>query len=123
VTLPPWEVVLFDLDGTLADTIPLIVDSYRHATRRVLGTVPATAEIRGWIGRPLVDTFRELEPSRADELVEAYLSWNLANLRTRVQQYPGVSPLLRSLETAGVRSGIVTSKRRESAELTLDAAP
>ena len=47
---PRWSTVLFDLDGTLADTIPLIVASYQHAFRAVLGVVrqegPAAALLR-----------------------------------------------------------------------------
>ena len=58
---PRWPVVLFDLDGTLADTIGLIVASYNHAFRQVMGTERDEAEIRAWIGRPLL----ELRPCRA----------------------------------------------------------
>ena len=44
--------MLFDLDGTLADTIPLIVASYQHAFRTVLAQEVDEARARAWIGRP-----------------------------------------------------------------------
>ena len=49
-----WPTLVFDLDGTLVDTIGLIVASYQHAFRTVLGHEEDEARIRAWIGRPLV---------------------------------------------------------------------
>jgi len=119
VNQPRWPVVLFDLDGTLADTIALILGSYAHATRTVLGRAASDEESRGWIGMTLVDTFAERYPEQVDDLMAAYLEWNLAHLDTMVEAYDGVHGLLRELDAAGVRTGVVTSKRRVSAERTL----
>lgn len=114
-----WPVVVFDLDGTLVNTIPLIVASYRHALRAVLDQELDEATIRGWIGRTLVSTFRDVDPDRADELVEAYLDFNLEQMPHLVQPFEGVAELLADLRTAGLVVGVATSKRRHSAELTL----
>jgi pyrophosphatase PpaX len=46
-----WPTVVFDLDGTLVDTINLIVSSYQHAFRSVLGHEEDEARIRAWIGQ------------------------------------------------------------------------
>ena len=115
-----WPVVLFDLDGTLADTIALILGSYAHATRTVLGRAASVEESRGWIGMTLADIFAERYPEHADDLMAAYLDWNPAHLDTMVEPYAGVHGLLAELDAAGVRTGVVTSKRRSSAERTLD---
>lgn len=115
-----WRAVLFDLDGTLANTIPLIVGSYRVAlssSQRILDE----DMIRGWIGRTLVDVFTELEPGRVGELVDAYTTWNLANLERLIEPYPGVAELLGDLAGAGATTAVVTSKRRNSAERSLAA--
>ena len=47
------RVALFDLDGTLVDSVPLIVASYQHALTTVLGRPGDEAVVRSWIGRPL----------------------------------------------------------------------
>src|SRR5690348_14428356 len=46
------RVWLFDFDGTLADSVELIMASFRHATAQVLGYVPEEAVLRAGIGLP-----------------------------------------------------------------------
>jgi pyrophosphatase PpaX len=115
-----WPAVIFDLDGTLANTIPLIVASFNHALSTVVGTTVPEEEIRSWIGRPLVETF-EAWPEHAVELDRIYREWNLANHDNMIEEYAGVPVLLADLASAGVAMGIVTSKRRETARAALAA--
>lgn len=117
---PPWPVVLFDLDGTLADTIPLIVASYRHAFREVLGEDVDDARARAWIGRPLLDALLEESPTHGHELDRVYREWNLANTARLIRRYDGVPELLGALTSSGVRCAVVTSKRRMTARLALE---
>ena len=116
-----WPVVLFDLDGTVANTIPLIMDSYAYATHRVLGEAVSREESRSWIGRTLVDIFGERNPGLADELIDAYLAFNAEHFGRLVEPYAGMADLLAELAAAGLRLGVVTSKRRASAERTLES--
>ncbi len=114
---PRWPVILFDLDGTLADTINLIVTSYQHAFREVIGREWDEKEIKSWIGKSLIDAFRG---ALGDELGEkayvVYTKFNEENTERLIKGYEGVPELLRDLVAAGVRIGVVTSKRRPPAE-------
>lgn len=121
MTAPRWPVVLFDLDGTLADTIGLIVASYQHALASVLGQTRTEEQIRGWIGQPLLRTFEEASLAHAALLDRVYREWNLANHDALIRPYAGVPSLLRDLTEAGARTGVVTSKRRSTAEKTMGA--
>lgn len=112
-----WPAVVFDLDGTLVDTIGLIVDSYQHAFQTVLGTQEDEAKIRSWIGQPLIRAFREVSPEQADELYATYLEWNHANTERLIRRYAGVDRLLSELDEAGVLIAAATSKRRTSAQM------
>lgn len=114
---PRWPVVVFDLDGTLVDSVGLIVASYQHAFRTVLGVAEEEERIRGWIGQPLARAFREVSAERADELLAAYLAWNLAHTEALIRRYDGVDRLLGTLVASGVRLAAATSKMREPAEL------
>jgi pyrophosphatase PpaX len=120
MTPPPWRAVVFDLDGTLADTIALIIASYDHAVQSVLRTALDREVARGWIGEPMPVTFGRLDPARAVELTNSYLEFNRANIAAMIRPYEGVEELLAALAEAGLRVGVVTSKRQESAQLTRD---
>ena len=119
MTSQRWPVVLFDLDGTLADTIGLIVASYNHAFRTVLGEERDEAEIRAWIGRPLLESFAAVSPEHAVELDEVYRAWNLAQTESLLREYAGVRDLVTDLVEADVQVGVVTSKRRQTALMAL----
>lgn len=114
-----WRSILFDLDGTLADTIPLIIASYQHAFRQVLGQEVAEAAARGWIGRPLLAALLEESPLHGHELDRVYREWNIANTERLIRSYAGIPELVIDLDGAGARCAIVTSKRRETAALAL----
>lgn len=116
---PRFHTVLFDLDGTLADTIPLIVASYQHAFRTVLSQDVDEARARAWIGRPLLPALLEEAPEHGHELDRVYREWNLANTSSLIRRYAGVPELLAALAEAGVRTAVATSKRRETARLAL----
>ena len=116
---PPWSTVLFDLDGTLADTIPLIIASYQHAFREVLQEEVDDVRARSWIGRPLLDALLQESPTHGHELDRVYREWNLANTERLILAFDGVRELLHALAAADVRSAVVTSKRRGAAALAL----
>ncbi|WP_141786195.1 HAD family hydrolase [Ornithinicoccus hortensis] len=118
---PRWPVVLFDFDGTLGDTIPLIINSFHHTLHEVLGISSPEAEIRSWIGRSLRAVFAERYPERADELITTYRHWNLANHDDQIRQVDGMADLLTDLDAAGVRAGVVSSKGEDTVHLGLRA--
>ena len=115
-----WRTVIFDLDGTLANTLPLIVASYQHAFRTVLGEEVDDRRARAWIGRPLLPALLEESPEHGHALDEEYRRWNLANTSRLIEQYPGVPGLLSALADAGVVTAVATSKRRLTARLALE---
>lgn len=103
--------VLLDFDGTLADTVPLIVASYRHTLASPDVQVPDEPTIRSWIGRALRDTLEEARPGEGDALVERYREHNLAHHDTLIERVPGAPELLRALLDSGLAVGVVSSKR------------
>jgi len=117
---PRWPVVIFDLDGTLVDSVGLIVASYQHAFRTVLGREEVEAEIKTWIGKSLLGVMEENYPDHADELFREYTQWNEAHTPEMLKEYPGIPELASSLVENGVRVGAATSKRRGQAQWGLD---
>lgn len=111
--------VLFDLDGTVADTLELILRSFDHALQTVVDESVPHQHLRQWIGSPLGEAFRQW-PEHGAELERAYRQWNLAHHDELIRPYPGMAELLADLGTSGVATGVVTSKRRLTAQSALD---
>jgi pyrophosphatase PpaX len=117
------RVVLFDLDGTLIDSGPIILASMRHASMTVLGKEPDEHRVRAAIGGPgLVAQMRDLDPDRVDELVTAYRAHN-EPLHASLEAFEDVLALLPTLRGQGRALGIVTAKRRATVELAFDRFP
>ncbi|UQN31356.1 HAD-IA family hydrolase [Brachybacterium kimchii] len=114
-------VVLFDLDGTLVDTVGLIVDSYAHVFERFGIAGIEEAEVRSWIGLALEETFEALDPQRAPAMAEAYRKFNVGHHDERIAPYLGADAHVGALLDAGADVGVVTSKGSELARRGLAA--
>jgi pyrophosphatase PpaX len=103
---------LFDLDGTLVDSIELILDSARFAFVGFDGHAPTDDEWRAGIGRPLQTVLREYAPDQAeaDRLLARYREYQLEHHDRLLHAYDGVVPALRALAAAGHPLALVTSK-------------
>lgn len=125
VTMAPmrFPVVLFDLDGTLIDSGPMIVSSMQHAARTVLGLEISEEALKAAVGGPgLVAQMGELDPGRVDELVDAYRRHN-EPLHDELEAFWEVAEILPRLRDEGRRLGIVTAKRRATVQLAFDRLP
>jgi pyrophosphatase PpaX len=119
----PKGAVLFDLDGTVIDTVVLIRESHRFAVQTVLGLDLPDERLVANVGRPLPEQMRSFSVERADELLAAYRKWNHDHTAELVREYPGMSDLLAALRGAGRPMAVVTSKARAVAQLSFDVLP
>jgi pyrophosphatase PpaX len=117
------SVVLFDLDGTLIDSGPIILASMKHAALTVLGVEVDETRVRAAIGGPgLVAQMHELDPTRVDELVAAYRLHN-EPLHEQLEAFERMVDVLGDLRARGHTLGIVTAKRRETVQLAFRRFP
>jgi pyrophosphatase PpaX len=115
--MSPIRTVLFDLDGTLIDSIRLILDSYHHTLS--MHGLPARTDddwLRG-VGTPLKVQFAEWgeNPEALDAMIATYREYNLRNHDAMVTVYDGVVDAVREIRAAGLQTGLVTSKNRQGA--------
>jgi pyrophosphatase PpaX len=102
--------VLFDLDGTLIDSIDLILRSAQFAFTKCGLDAPTDAQWLTGVGRPLPVMFGHFAPGREEDLIAAYREFQMANHDELVTVYPGVPEMLATLADRGYKLGIVTSK-------------
>jgi pyrophosphatase PpaX len=115
--MPNLTTVLFDLDGTLIDSIRLILDSYHHTLRTHRLPARTDAEWLRGIGTPLRVQFAEWrEHPGLERMIDTYREYNLANHDACVTPYPGITDVVRAIKSAGLATGLVTSKNRSGAE-------
>ena len=109
--------ILFDLDGTLVDSLELILSSYRHSLLTNLGREASDEDWLRTLGRPLRVQMQEFatSPSQLEALIETYLVHNQANHDRLVRSFPGMRDAVSTLRERGYRLGVVTSKLRDNA--------
>ncbi len=117
-----FRVVLFDLDGTLVDSIELIVRAATHAFTAVRGDSPPREEIISGIGKPLMTQFGAYASDRGelDRLIATYREYQLEHHDALTRPYDGVNEVVAWLDDVGRSLGVVTSKVEPLAHRALD---
>jgi len=115
----PYDAVLFDLDGTLLNTLDDLTDAVNHTMRAFGYPSHEPNAVRAFVGngvRMLIE--RALPGGKHDPHMEAALAefktfyTNHCNLRT--QPYEGILDAMSALDEAGVRLAIVSNKNDEA---------
>jgi phosphoglycolate phosphatase len=114
--------ILFDLDGTLADSRRDIAMAFQHAWRTVVGgTLPGATAIAQHIGKPLAEMLSELGGVLSSSQLSTFLTAYRCSYKRQearlTQPYPGVIPTLQALSSFSL--GVVTTKESEQAEMVL----
>lgn len=111
--------VLFDFDGTLADSAPVIKQSYIETMRKEQGKDYPPDFFTPFIGPPLEDTFATLGADDVARYVTTYRSF-YAQRMFDTKLFPGIKEMLAKLSAAGTPLAVATSKRQDYAEKLVD---
>lgn len=117
------ETVLFDLDGTLTDSGPGIMNSIRYALTKSGIAVPGEDVLRTFIGPPLKEQFElvfGLSDREGAEMVEKYREYYSVKGIYENTVYDGVPEMLEMLREAGLRILMATSKPEKFARMIAD---
>lgn len=122
---PDWSCILFDLDGTIADSAPGITSSLSYMFEALGRPIPTQEELLAWVGPPILDSFRDLAgmtPVESAQALAIYRQHYLANSAGGSPIFDGIPKVLRSIHKAGVPLSLATSKPEFPASVILDHA-
>ncbi|PKO35184.1 MAG: haloacid dehalogenase [Betaproteobacteria bacterium HGW-Betaproteobacteria-7] len=118
-----YQHILFDLDGTLIDSAPAILASFRDAFAQT-GVTPSCAIDESIIGPPLTETLQHLAGSREPALIARLADAFKASYDTEgykaTAAYDGIGTMLAGLAAAGLTLSIATNKRIHPTRLILE---
>ena len=109
-----YTTVLFDLDGTLLDTLDDLTDAVNRTLSRYGLPQRDRREVRSFLGNGARYLMEHAAPGvageRFEQLLRDYKADYDANCRVKTAPYPGIDALLRALRAAGCRTGIISNK-------------
>lgn len=117
----PVTAVLLDLDGTVTDSAPVILESCRHVLASFGLPVGDTRELMRFVGPPLTEGFRLYAGLEGEDNAEAVRRYR-EHYRSRMCEapvYEGMEEALASLGALGLPLALATSKREDLAEQIL----
>ncbi len=112
--------MLFDVDGTLADSLPVCLSAFREAIRAFTGRTLTDAEIVARFGPTEEGMIQRLVPEQWERCLEVYLEAYRRALDEYPVSLPAMTSALERLRRRGLSLGVVTGKGYRSAVLTLD---
>src|SRR5262245_39993871 len=125
-SLPRPDAILFDLDGTLVDTVQTRIDAWTDALAQsgFATTRDQLAPMIGLDGRRLAREVaalagRPIDAARSEEIDK--LSGEIYERINRPRPLPGVAAIVAAIEAAGIPWAIATSSRKDQVKTSLDA--
>lgn len=119
-----YDTVIFDLDGTLLDTLDDLMDSCNYALSTI-GAPPRTrAEIRRFVGNGIRNLMKLAVPGgeehpRFEEAYTTMQSWYKAHNQIKTAPYPGVQKLIQTLRKREIPMAVVSNKPDASVQMLM----
>src|SRR5689334_18547339 len=119
--MPPLpRALLLDLDGTIADTLPHIFDSYRHAVAPWADRLPTDAEVEATFGPSERECIAVMVPrADLDEAEARFHAYYEGEHGRAVRIVEGIREVIDRARSLGWKVGVFTGKGRRSARFTL----
>ena len=115
-----FATIVFDFDGTIANTLPLIYQTFNTVLEPRIGRILPDAEIRSHFGPPdQVILGRYVDETEREIAFAEYIELYERDHNEHVYLYDGMYDLLQTCKDEGIRIGIMTGKSRVSANISL----
>lgn len=117
-----YRAVLFDMDGTVLDTLGDLANACNHTLRAFSLPERTRGEIAHFLGNGAAWLISHAVPEGTDEarvreILAAYQPWYDAHCDIETAPYPGIPALMRALKEAGVRQAVISNKQDSAVQL------
>jgi phosphoglycolate phosphatase len=107
--------IIFDLDGTLLDTLEDLTDSVNHVMRKFSLETKSLEQVRSYVGNGVVNLIEQCVPGsethvQFSEILNAFMDYYEKNCDHKTKPYDGVLVLIEKLHSEGRQLGIVSNK-------------
>lgn len=114
-----YQAILFDMDGTLLDSLSDMQQAVNHTLSRFGYPPRSREEIRRFVGNGAARLIHralppDTEPRQEADVLAAYRLWYQAHSCVETRPYPGIPELLAALRQRGIRLAVVSNKPDET---------
>jgi HAD superfamily hydrolase (TIGR01549 family) len=113
------KAVIFDLDGTLANTLPLCIEAFRKSIEPLTGKSITDEEIIATFGPSEEGTIMALAPEHYEKGISGYLQHYETMHHMCSEAFDGIPELLSGLRSKNIRLAMVTGKGKHSTDISL----
>lgn len=113
------KAAIFDLDGTLANTLPLCIEAFRKSVEPLINRSISDAEIIATFGPSEEGTIMALAPNHYDKAVSDYLQFYESLHEMCPVPFNGIKEILEILKNKAVHISMVTGKGKYSTDISL----
>lgn len=116
-----FNTILFDFDGTLADTNGLVIESWQHVYRILTGEEADERHIKATFGEPLAVSMEKCFPDTpVDEAIRIYRGHQKDIYEEMIEPFPGMVDLIKALKERGLKVAVTTSRMRNTTMIGLN---
>ncbi|WP_078579947.1 HAD family hydrolase [Salipaludibacillus agaradhaerens] len=116
------KAIIFDFDGTLADTLPICFDAFQNVFKKFDDKDLSSKEIKAMFGPSETGIIKEnLSNSNKDQAIELYYEKYAEHHHALVEPNDEINELIKYLKGKGLKLGIVTGKAKRSLDISLQA--
>jgi len=116
-----FKAIVFDMDGTIADTIPLTLYALKEAVRELTGKVYSDEEIRAEFGPTDTEIVRKLVDNENREASpEIYIDIFKSNFDRFIKPIEGINELLAFIKSKGIKLGLFTGRSHRLTMIILE---
>lgn len=111
---------IFDLDGTLVDTLPIVIESFRRAINTFRDPPISEEAVTQMFGPSEAGVLQRAIPGTWEEGLAVYLrDYEKLYIQRKIEPFPGIDAVLQLLRSSGVRTAVVTGKGAYSTAFSL----